>query len=296
MSRPVTVGFDGSRESLAAVEWAAKEAGLRRLPLRLLHVWDIEPDVHTPLIGPDTRRHWTEHIPRTAAERVREDHPELHVDTTQRCGNPAEILAEAAQESELLVVGSRGLGAFIGFMVGSVALSVVARSEQPVVLVRAAEPPRTAPGAATAPAPADGRVVLGVDLAHPCDEVLDFAFAHADRHGIPLHVVHSWNFPPVYTPEPTAAVVALQDEVAAAKEGAFTDVVEQWQHKYPDVVVTRECRLGHPVPDLVEAARGAGLVVVGRRSRRSRFGAHIGSVAHAVLHHCTVPVAVVPHD
>ncbi|MEU5810677.1 universal stress protein [Streptomyces sp. NPDC047718] len=295
MPRPVTVGFDGSRESLAAVEWAAEEARLRRLPLRLLHVWDIAPDVHTPLIGPETRRHWSESIPREAAERVRKDHPELRVDTAQRCGDPAETLSRAAQDSELLVVGSRGLGAFTGFMVGSVAQSVVAHSEQPVVLVRAART-GTATPAATAPVPTDGRVVLGIDTARPCDEVLDFAFAHADRHGVALQAVHSWHFPPLYGPESAAAVAALQGAVAAAREGALAEVLEPWQNKYPDVAVTRECRIGHPVPDLLEAARGAGLVVVGRRNQRSRFGAHIGSVTHAVLHHCSAPVAVVPHD
>ncbi|MFE1228501.1 universal stress protein [Streptomyces sp. NPDC058745] len=35
---------------------------------------------------------------------------------------------------------------------------------------------------------------------------------------------------------------------------------------------------------------------MGRRARRSTLGAHIGSVAHAVLHHSPVPVALVPHD
>ncbi|WP_179202557.1 universal stress protein, partial [Streptomyces caniscabiei] len=44
-----------------------------------------------------------------------------------------------------------------------------------------------------------------------------------------------------------------------------------------------------------EASRDACLVVVGRHVRRSPLGAHIGPVAHAVLHHAGVPVAVVPH-
>ncbi|WP_399070003.1 universal stress protein [Streptomyces stackebrandtii] len=38
-----------------------------------------------------------------------------------------------------------------------------------------------------------------------------------------------------------------------------------------------------------------GLAVVGRRTRRAQLGAHLGSVTHAVLHHCVSPVAVVPH-
>lgn len=59
--------------------------------------------------------------------------------------------------------------------------------------------------------------------------------------------------------------------------------------------MTERCRLGHPAHDLVEASRDAGLLVVGRRERRVGVGAHIGSVAHAVLHHSKAAVAVVPH-
>ncbi|MFB6716889.1 universal stress protein [Streptomyces sp. NPDC056358] len=47
---------------------------------------------------------------------------------------------------------------------------------------------------------------------------------------------------------------------------------------------------------LVRAAAGADLLVIGRHLRRSPLGAHLGLVAHAVLHHAATPVAVVAHD
>lgn len=43
MTRTITVGIDGSPESHAAAEWAAREAELRDLPVRLLHVWEPLP-------------------------------------------------------------------------------------------------------------------------------------------------------------------------------------------------------------------------------------------------------------
>ncbi|MDX2860211.1 universal stress protein, partial [Streptomyces scabiei] len=53
MFRTVTVGIDGSRESLAAAEWAAREARLRALPLRLVNVWEPvpEPMGREPVLG-----------------------------------------------------------------------------------------------------------------------------------------------------------------------------------------------------------------------------------------------------
>ncbi|MDX2784964.1 universal stress protein, partial [Streptomyces caniscabiei] len=56
MSRTVTVGIDGSPESLAAAAWAAREARLRALPLRLVNVWEMvpEPMGRAPVLGAET--------------------------------------------------------------------------------------------------------------------------------------------------------------------------------------------------------------------------------------------------
>ncbi len=42
MSRIITAGLDGSRESLAAADWAARESLLRDLPCRLVHAWELQ--------------------------------------------------------------------------------------------------------------------------------------------------------------------------------------------------------------------------------------------------------------
>ncbi|MET8509236.1 universal stress protein [Streptomyces sp. NPDC004787] len=51
---------------------------------------------------------------------------------------------------------------------------------------------------------------------------------------------------------------------------------------------------GLPAYQLVEASQNAQLVIVGRRSRKVPLGAHLGHVAHAVIHHSPAPVAVIP--
>ncbi|MEU6061405.1 universal stress protein [Streptomyces sp. NPDC047097] len=297
MSRHLTAGLDGSRESVAAALWAAREASLLGCSLRLLHVWDLVPETYPVLAGADARRLWAERAefdPREVVRRIRADHPRLSVETGQSCGDPVRELCEAAEEAEVLVVGSRGLGAFSGFVVGSVSLSVVARSRRPVVLVRAA--PAGAEGAAGAASGApDGRVVVGVDATRPVDEVLEYAFTHAERHGAAVQAVYAWALPTVWTPEQAAAAYALRDELAGVQQALVEEALEPWRRKFPEVAATAVAVPGRSAAELPAAAEGAGLVVVGRRDRAARLGTHIGSVTHAVLHHCAAPVAVVPH-
>ncbi|WP_030558581.1 universal stress protein, partial [Kitasatospora aureofaciens] len=43
MRLEITVGLDGSAESLSAARWPAREAQLRGLPVRLVHLWLLSP-------------------------------------------------------------------------------------------------------------------------------------------------------------------------------------------------------------------------------------------------------------
>ncbi|WAZ19488.1 universal stress protein [Streptomyces cinnabarinus] len=301
MVRTVVAGLDGSPESRAAAEWAAREAKLLGLPLKIVQVWEPVPAhlAQAPLLGTETHQHWSERIPRETAEGLRLRHPGVEVTTAQLHGTPAEALTKAAEDAELIVLGSRGMSGIGGFMVGSVGLSVVAHTARPVVLVRAGEQaadehvadPAGIPSAATPYRP----VLLGLDAAHPDDAVLEFAFEAAARRGTGLRVLYGWNLPPYYVYGLTADA-ELHDEIAGQHAVELARALRPWREKYPAVEVTEQVPSGSPGVRLVDAAQEASLVVIGRRVRRSPFGAHIGPVAHAVLHHSTAPVAVVAHD
>jgi len=300
MPGTIAVGLDGSPESRAAAEWAAREAALRDAAVKLVHVWQPapEPIAQAPLLGAETHQHWTERIPREAAEGLALLHPGVEVTTEQRGGNPAGVLRDLAGDAELLVLGSRALSGIGGFLVGSVGQAVVARTEVPVVLVRAGEQavdehlkdPVGIPSAATGFRP----VVLGLDTGSPDDEVLAFGFEEARRRAATLTVVHGWNLPASYA-YTMAGGYDPREDLARAQAGALTEVLLPWREKYPDVEVTELSRIGSPASHLIDASHDASLVVVGRRVRRGPFGVHIGAVTHAVMHHATAPVAVVAH-
>ncbi|WP_329051929.1 universal stress protein [Streptomyces violaceus] len=301
MSGTITVGLDGSPESRAAAEWAAREAAQRRLPVKLLHVWEPapEPIAQAPQLGVETQQDWSEEIPRESAEGVGLRHPGVEVTSEHLSGHPSKVLGDAAKDAELLVLGSRGLSGIGGFLVGSVGLAVVARAERPVVLVRAGEQaadeherdPAGIPSAATRYRP----VVVGIDTDHLDASVIDFAFDAAARRETGLRAVHGWHLPSWFVHGRGAGDVYRYDQVVRSQATALTDALRLWRDKYPSVEVVEVSHSGSAAAQLIDASHQASLVVVGRRIRRSPFGTHIGSVTHALLHHAAAPVAVVPH-
>ncbi|MFC5801693.1 universal stress protein [Streptomyces formicae] len=169
-------------------------------------------------------------------------------------------------------------------------METITATEAPVVLVRVPKPP----GAdQDAPVGASRDVVVGVDIHQPCDQLLCFAFDEAARRGGRLRALYGWSLPPVV--RDALALEAAELDMAPDIARSLGDMLAPWQRKYPSVAVAELTPVGAPSQLLVQSAADAALVVVGRRSRRSRVGAHIGSVTHAVIHHCAAPVAVVAH-
>jgi nucleotide-binding universal stress UspA family protein len=301
MLRHITAGVDGSTESLAAAHWAAREALRRGASLRLVHAWKWHLRPASSVPADLSEREWAQQILDRAVGSVRAAHPGLRIVDQLVPDSAVAALLAAAEEAQLLVLGSRGLGGVAGFIIGSVSQRVVARSERPVVLVRAGE------ASADEHLPVSGGVspdeipeipfrdvVLGLDTRRPCDELIEFAFEAAHRYGAGLHVIHAFSVPCADGAD-LHAVTGSGPEILAAQERAVVATLRPWCEKFPDVSVTESVSEGRAATALVRASSGASLVVVGRRTRDSRLGTHIGPVTHAALHHIGCPVAVVPH-
>ncbi|MET8625129.1 universal stress protein [Kitasatospora sp. NPDC004669] len=281
MTGSVVVGFDGSPESLAATEWAVREAQRRGLGLEVVQAW---PWPKRDVVGSDQTYHRAlAHLADREAG-LRALAPGVPITSSPVAADPVEVLETASRTAAVLVLGSRGLGTVRGFLTGSVSQEVLRRAACPVVLVRAHESEPT------------GAVTVGLDLAHPAREVLAFAFEAAAFRSAPLRVVHVWSPPAGSEYMSYGAIGGLEHEVSAVERTGLAEALEPWRARHPEVEVTDELVRGKPAVTLVDAAATARLLVVGRRTRHAPLRHHhLGPVAHAVIHHVRCPVAVVPY-
>ncbi|MGW6544255.1 universal stress protein [Streptomyces massasporeus] len=288
MQPAVTVGLDGSPESLAAARWAADEAEKRKLTLRLLHAWPLLAPEPTSVPSEVDQNYWAKRLVHTAQAELQARHPGLSIVGNLVADDAQSALLQAASESEMLVLGSRGLEPVESYFLGDVSMPVVARAERPVVLVRA-----QAGGEAAAPA-WTGRVVVALKLHGSCDDLLDFAFHTAAARGVPLQAVHGRSVP-LHARVPWGVDHNVTEEITRDALKELGKALRPWREKYPQVDVADGIRLESPARAVVRAAEDAALLVVGRRAHRAGLGPHLGPVAQAAIHHGGCPVAVVPH-
>jgi nucleotide-binding universal stress UspA family protein len=135
----IVVGVDGSEGAAEALRFAVAEAGVRRLPLRVLSAWQVPATAVAGSMVPavalgDFEEAAEEAVERAIAEAARLD-PEVECTGAIVRGQAAAALVEAARPDDLIVVGSRGRGEVAGLLLGSVGHQVVHDAPCPVVVV-----------------------------------------------------------------------------------------------------------------------------------------------------------------
>ncbi|MGW3659154.1 universal stress protein [Streptomyces sp. NPDC005151] len=291
MEPVVTVGLDGSPESLAAARWAADEAERRKLTLRLLHAWPLLVPEPTRIPAEMDQNYWARRIVHNTRAELQAHDPGLSVVGSLVADDAEHALLRAASESEMIVLGSRGLVPVESYFLGDISMPVVARAERPVVLVRAStgedgpQPTRTATGG----------VVVALKLHGPCDDLLQFAFETAAARGMPLRAVHGRSLP-VDAYVPWGADHNVAEGIVQDAQKLLSQTLRPWRDRFPQVDVTDSTALVSPAKAVVRAAEGADLLVVGRRQHHRALAPRLGPVAQAAIHHARCPVAVVPHD
>jgi nucleotide-binding universal stress UspA family protein len=143
----------------------------------------------------------------------------------------------------------------------------------------------------------DGGVVVGHDGSGCAQEAVQWAAALAERAQWPLHVVRAWRIatapqPPSWAPGFVPPISDYERAVQADLESDVTAVLGAERGR------AAICHVVHapPVKALIEAAKGADVLVVGARGRGGFAGLLLGSVSDQVTRHAPIPVTVVRSD
>lgn len=281
----IAVGVDGSPASRVAIDWAARSAAMRNVPLTLCHV--IPPAnalVSPPLPVPEGLVRWNldraEERLRAAAQQVQDDFGgEVEVDVQSLQGATVPTLAELSKNVDLLVVGSRGLGSIRSWILGSVSLGLVQHAQSPVAVIHDEDPLMAHPSQAP--------VLVGIDGSPTSELATAIAFDEASRRGVGVVALHAWR---------DWGIGQWPDldweDMKAEGEQTLSERLAGWSERYPDVAVERVLVVDNPAQHLIERSEQAQLVVVGSRGRGGFTGMLLGSVAAAVVQSVRMPVIV----
>jgi nucleotide-binding universal stress UspA family protein len=143
-----------------------------------------------------------------------------------------------------------------------------------------------------------GRIVVGVDGSSRSEGALRWAIEQAQLSGAVVEAVSSWQDPATsgyglgFLPVPSG-----EDSWAALTEKYLQESVAEVVGRTAGTVkIVTRVEQGHPAQVLLDAARGARLLVVGTRGHGTLAGVLLGSVSQHVVQHASCPVVVVPED
>ncbi|MCR1783276.1 universal stress protein [Nocardioides carbamazepini] len=286
----IVVATDGSDDADRAVRWAAEQAFLERRPLALMTAIGT-PGLPASTWGgmgalsaydPEQLQKSGQAIVQEAMAVAQHLHPGLEVSTVVRLGDPRQLLVAISRDVHLIVMGSRGRGAFRSKLLGSVSAAVSRDAGCTVVVCR----PQGHAERATQ------GVLVGADGTPESLPVIEFAFQQASLMGLPLTVVHAvWDEigaahgPVMVSPRETGLDeyrVLLGESVA----GIST--------KFPEVPVDLRLARGMAEDCLTDTSAMWNLIVVGRHPVDSLLRLVTGAVATSVVERSRTTVAVVP--
>jgi nucleotide-binding universal stress UspA family protein len=285
----VVVGVDGSPGSMVAVQWAARDAELRNVPLTLVHVvpatagsWLESSLVPTWMRGQRERgRQVIDEALKIAGEICQRGSAKIECEMPSAITVPA--LVDLSKDADLVVVGCLGTGTLRGRHLGSVSSGLVYHAHCPVAIIH--------DGVQLNADAARASVLVGIDGSRESELATAIAFDEASRRGVGLIALHAWSDVSVFDsiislPGPGwPALRAVEDEILAER-------LAGWGERYPDVPVSRVIVRDEPARGIVGTSESAQLVVVGGHGRGGFAGMLLGSVSAAVVLLARVPVIV----
>ncbi|WP_448002103.1 universal stress protein [Agromyces bauzanensis] len=274
----IVVGWDGTPESEAALEWAvARGVGT---PLKIVHaIGGSSTSSEYLRAGGELSNERVRLM--DVAERLRAERPDLIITTETEHGSPSSVLVEELGADTLVVVGAPATHRGSRWTVGS---RLAGRHGGGTVAVIPSTPTTDARPA----------VVVGVDGSPASMRAVELAAAEAKRLGAELEVVHAWSIPPGWD----VAYGEYQGDVEALEDmhrGVLDEAVEFARSHHSRA--TGRLEPGPAGEVLQRVAEGAALLVVGSHGGGTVARFLLGSVSHELLVSLPAPLMIVgPRD
>lgn len=135
----IVVGVDGSPASIRALQWALRQAERTGAAVEAIHAWEVPAMYGTGMMvlprGEDFDAAAKQALEKAVAQATHGS-TNVPIELHTVSGHPAKILVDMADTADLLVVGTRGHGGFMGALIGSVSQNCVQHAQCPVVVVR----------------------------------------------------------------------------------------------------------------------------------------------------------------
>jgi len=272
----IMVGVDGSAASLDALRWAVRLAGA--VDGRVTAVNAYAPS--TSELSPDYAKRLRGEAEQRLADWCATATSPASVDSLLVDGDPNGLLDAAAQDADLLVVGTRGAGGFAHLHLGSVAHHFAHHTQVPLAIV-----PTSAAGHQVV------RIVVGVDGSAGSAAAVAFCATLAPLLAAPVVAVHA--------DEPF--VEWISESVSRSWWRSAEAEVRRWVSPIEDngvAVAVEVDRDIHPIAALCRAidAEPDTLAVVGTRGLGGISGMRLGRVPIQLVHHTGAAVVMVPQS
>ena len=141
------------------------------------------------------------------------------------------------------------------------------------------------------------RIIVGVDGSPSSRHALRWAVRQAELTGSSVEAITAWQSPAMVgigTPFTDADTGGGDDNgIRVAVQDMLRAAVAEASVPSPSVTVKAEVGEGSPAQLLLDAAKGASMIVVGSRGHGGLSGTLLGSVGQTLSHHAPCPVLII---
>lgn len=295
MIKRILFATDFSRWARRAEDYACALACSWKASLTVLSVVEFPPGLNPDYVV--NQQYLADLLKHASAQladlKGRAERRGIEVTTRVATGIPSEEVISAAQaeDSDLLVVGTRGKTGLAHVLLGSTAERVIRGAPCPVLAVRT-EPTDTQDERALSRPVTLERILVPVDFSDCSLDALEYAVVLAQQAKASLMLLHVLE-PVSYGLDFTLSHIRTREQVRESWTKRLEELASS--HRHPNMPIEYRLRGGFPSDSILDSAQTlpCDLIVMGTHGRRGISHTISGSVAEAVLRKAHCPVIAV---